>query len=86
MTELLWLLMIAVAIGHITGLPARGSIPGGVLGTSMAAFAGAWLGKLFLGSFGPHLDGFFFLPSVIGSVGFVILICLLSRATSRPIG
>jgi len=83
MAELLWMLLIAFVVGLCASLPAKGFIPGGLPGTSIAAFAGSWLGNQLLGTFGPDVSGFPVIPAFIGAVGFLSLICVLSKVSSR---
>jgi uncharacterized membrane protein YeaQ/YmgE (transglycosylase-associated protein family) len=58
-------------------------MPGGVLGSMIAGFAGAWLGTLLLGAWGPVVAGFAVIPAIIGSALFVFLLGLLGQALSR---
>lgn len=83
MAELLWMLLVAFVVGLCANLPAKAFIPGGLPGTSIAAFAGSWLGNLLFGAFGPDVSGFAVLPALLGAVGFLSLICVLSKVSSR---
>jgi uncharacterized membrane protein YeaQ/YmgE (transglycosylase-associated protein family) len=83
MVQILSLLLIALIIGRLCEPMAGDCIPGGSAGTAIAGFSGAWLGTLLLGAWGPDLQGFAVLPSVVGAICFIAIIRTLSIITGR---
>jgi uncharacterized membrane protein YeaQ/YmgE (transglycosylase-associated protein family) len=84
-TQLFLLLLVAIVVGFASRQFIRDSIPGGFPGSSIAALAGAWLGTLLFGSWGPDLLGMHVLPPVIGAAGFLLLLALLSKMTKTTV-
>jgi uncharacterized membrane protein YeaQ/YmgE (transglycosylase-associated protein family) len=84
MLQLLIMLLVAVVIGFAGHPLTKEYIPGGFAGSSIASLAGAWLGVLLLGSWGPSLLGVL-LPPVIGAVGFMLLLGILSKMTKTTV-
>ncbi|MFD7524058.1 GlsB/YeaQ/YmgE family stress response membrane protein [Paenibacillus chitinolyticus] len=76
-------IIMAVVIGIIGDAIVRSNMPGGILGSMLAGFVGAWLGSLLLGSWGPEIGGFSVIPAIIGAALFVFLLGLASRAFHR---
>lgn len=72
-------IVVAIIIGFIGDALVKNSMPGGVLGSMVAGFIGAWLGSLLLGSWGPVIGGFAIIPAIIGAALFIFLIGLLFR-------
>lgn len=75
-------IVMAVIIGLIGDALAGHNMPGGVIGAMIAGFAGfagAWLGALLLGNWGPVIGNFAVIPAIIGTALFVFLLGLVSR-------
>jgi uncharacterized membrane protein YeaQ/YmgE (transglycosylase-associated protein family) len=72
-------IIMAIVIGLIGDALVKNSMPGGVFGSMIAGFVGAWLGNLLLGSWGPVIGGFAVVPAIIGSALFVFLLGLMFR-------
>jgi Transglycosylase associated protein. len=83
MWGLLLSILMAILIGIIGDALVRSRMPGGVFGSMIAGFAGAWLGILLLGAWGPVIAGFPIIPSIIGSALFVFLLGLLGQALRK---
>ncbi|RUS47789.1 GlsB/YeaQ/YmgE family stress response membrane protein [Cohnella sp. AR92] len=83
MLGLLISILMAILIGIIGDALVRSRMPGGVFGSMIAGFAGAWLGVLLLGSWGPVIAGFPVVPSIIGAALFVFLLGLISQALRK---
>jgi uncharacterized membrane protein YeaQ/YmgE (transglycosylase-associated protein family) len=70
------MVIVICSIGHaIVG----SSFHGGVLGSIVTGFVGAWHGYILLGSWGPVIINFAVVPAIIGAVCFVFMLGLLSR-------
>ncbi|CAG7645597.1 GlsB/YeaQ/YmgE family stress response membrane protein [Paenibacillus allorhizosphaerae] len=80
MVSLLITIIMAIVIGAIGSAIAPGAMPGGIIGSMIAGFAGAWLGALLLGSWGPVIGGFAVIPAIVGAALFIFLIGLLAKA------
>jgi uncharacterized membrane protein YeaQ/YmgE (transglycosylase-associated protein family) len=80
---LLWSLIIGGIIGWLAGLILGRDIPGGVIGNIIAGFIGAWLGSLLLGSWGPVIGGFYFVPALIGAIALVFIVSFLLKTIRR---
>ncbi|HEY0827161.1 MAG TPA: GlsB/YeaQ/YmgE family stress response membrane protein [Bacilli bacterium] len=76
-------IIMAIIIGFIGDAIVKSSMPGGVIGSMVAGFIGAWLGSLLLGGFGPVVGGFAIIPAIIGAALFVFLVGLIFRGSSR---
>ncbi|THF77535.1 GlsB/YeaQ/YmgE family stress response membrane protein [Cohnella fermenti] len=83
MWGLLLSILMAILIGIIGDALVGAQMPGGVFGSMIAGFAGAWLGALMLGSWGPIIAGFPIVPSIIGAALFVFLMGLLGQALRK---
>lgn len=70
---------MAIIIGYVANIFVKNNMPGGIIGSMVAGFAGAWLGSLLLGSFGPMVGGFAIVPAIIGAVIVIFLIGLITR-------
>jgi uncharacterized membrane protein YeaQ/YmgE (transglycosylase-associated protein family) len=79
----IWALIIGGIIGWLAGLIIGSDIPGGVIGNIIAGFIGAWLGSLLLGSWGPVVGGFYFIPALIGAIALVFIVSLIFRSFRR---
>lgn len=75
----LWSLIIGGVIGWLAGLLIGRDIPGGIIGNIVIGFIGAWIGDQLFGAFGPVIGGFYFVPSLIGSIILVAIISILLR-------
>ncbi|HEY0828521.1 MAG TPA: GlsB/YeaQ/YmgE family stress response membrane protein [Bacilli bacterium] len=76
MISLLISFIVAIVVGFIGNdlMKSKSSMPGGIFDSMIAAFAGAWLGNLILGSWGPVIGGFAILPAIIGAAALVFLL------------
>ncbi|WP_068775472.1 GlsB/YeaQ/YmgE family stress response membrane protein [Paenibacillus sp. FJAT-26967] len=83
MIGLIITIIMAVVIGIIGDAIVRSNMPGGIIGSMIAGFVGAWLGYLLLGKWGPQIGGFAVIPAIIGAALFVFLIGMISRAFNR---
>jgi uncharacterized membrane protein YeaQ/YmgE (transglycosylase-associated protein family) len=72
-------IVMAIIIGYVGEAIVRSNMPGGVLGSMVAGFVGAWLGALLFGSFGPVIYGFAIIPAIIGAGLFIFLLRLIFR-------
>ncbi len=79
----LWSLIIGGIIGWLAGIILGRDIPGGVIGNIIAGFIGAWLGSFLLGTWGPVVGGFYFVPALIGAVALVFIVSLVMRTMGR---
>jgi uncharacterized membrane protein YeaQ/YmgE (transglycosylase-associated protein family) len=75
--------VMAIIIGWIGDALVRSDMPGGIIGSIIAGFVGAWLGHLLLGNWGPEIAGFSIIPAIIGTALFVFIIGLIFRGMSR---
>ncbi|KIL36842.1 hypothetical protein SD71_05405 [Cohnella kolymensis] len=76
-------IVMAVLIGIIGDSLVRHDMPGGVLGSMIAGFAGAWVGAYLFGSWGPEIAGFAVIPAIIGTMLFVFVLGLLGSVLRR---
>ncbi|WP_040952153.1 GlsB/YeaQ/YmgE family stress response membrane protein [Gorillibacterium massiliense] len=72
-------IIMAIIIGFIGDALVRADMPGGVLGSMVAGFVGAWLGHFLFGHLGPDIAGFAIIPAIIGAAVVVFLVGLLFR-------
>jgi uncharacterized membrane protein YeaQ/YmgE (transglycosylase-associated protein family) len=72
-------IVMAIIIGYIADIFVKNRMPGGIIGSMVAGFIGAWLGKYIFGSFGPVIAGFAIIPAIIGAVIVIFLFGLISR-------
>ncbi|MCH1624457.1 GlsB/YeaQ/YmgE family stress response membrane protein [Fredinandcohnia quinoae] len=77
---IIWTLIIGGIIGWLAGLILGRDVPGGIIGNIIAGFIGAWLGTLILGSWGPVIGGFFFIPALIGAIILVFILSFLRKS------
>ena len=80
---LIWALIIGGIIGWLAGLILGRDLPGGVIGNIIAGFIGAWIGSFLLGSWGPVIGGFYFIPALIGAIVLVFIVSLIARSVKR---
>ena len=85
MWGLLISILMAVLIGTIGDALVKSSMPGGLLGSMIAGFAGGWLGSILFGNWGPIIGGFAVIPAIIGAALFVFLLGMLSQALRRSV-
>jgi uncharacterized membrane protein YeaQ/YmgE (transglycosylase-associated protein family) len=71
--------IMAIIIGWIGDALVRSDMPGGMIGSIIAGFVGAWLGHFLLGTWGPVIGGFAVIPAIIGAALFVFLLGLVFR-------
>jgi uncharacterized membrane protein YeaQ/YmgE (transglycosylase-associated protein family) len=76
-------ILMAIIIGIIGDALVRHQMPGGLLGSMLAGFAGAWIGARLFGSFGPVIAGFAIIPAIIGTMLFVFVLGLLGSSLRR---
>lgn len=76
-------IVMAIIIGFIGDAIVGNNMPGGILGSMIAGFVGAWIGASIFGNFGPHIGGFAVIPAILGTAIFVFLLGLLSRLFRR---
>ncbi|KZZ83777.1 MULTISPECIES: GlsB/YeaQ/YmgE family stress response membrane protein [Bacillaceae] len=72
-------IIVALVIGWIGDLLVKGSMPGGIIGSIIAGFAGAWLGHGLFGTWGPDIAGFAIIPAIIGAAIVVFIVQLVMR-------
>ncbi|MGM1023286.1 MAG: GlsB/YeaQ/YmgE family stress response membrane protein [Bacillota bacterium] len=76
-------IIMAIIIGLIGDALAGHEMPGGIVGSMIAGFAGAWLGATLLGNWGPVIGNFAVIPAILGTALFVFLLGLVSRLLRR---
>jgi uncharacterized membrane protein YeaQ/YmgE (transglycosylase-associated protein family) len=81
--HLLWTLIIGGIIGWLGGLLTGRNVPGGIIGNIVAGLIGAWLGSLFLGSWGPMVADFALIPAILGAIVVVLIISAIMRGSRR---
>jgi uncharacterized membrane protein YeaQ/YmgE (transglycosylase-associated protein family) len=81
--ELLLYLIVGGIIGWLASLIAGNNLPYGIIGNIICGIIGAWLGGMLLGTWGPSLAGIALLPALIGSIVFVLLLRVITRAISK---
>jgi uncharacterized membrane protein YeaQ/YmgE (transglycosylase-associated protein family) len=70
---------MAIIIGYVADFFVKNSMPGGIIGSMIAGFVGAWLGSLLFGNFGPIIGGFAIIPAIIGAIIVIFVIGLITR-------
>ncbi|MGD6816467.1 GlsB/YeaQ/YmgE family stress response membrane protein [Metabacillus sp. 113a] len=73
--------LVALVIGWVGDLLVKGSMPGGIIGSIIAGFAGAWLGHGLFGTWGPDIQGFAIIPAIIGAAIVVFVVQLIMKKT-----
>ncbi|MEO3945541.1 GlsB/YeaQ/YmgE family stress response membrane protein [Gorillibacterium sp. CAU 1737] len=76
-------IVMAIIIGFIGDALVRSDMPGGIIGSMVAGFVGAWIGHFLFGSFGPAIAGFAIIPAILGAAIFVFLVGLLFKGMSK---
>lgn len=76
-------IVMAIIIGFIGDALVGNNMPGGLLGSMIAGFVGAWIGASLFGSWGPQIAEFAVIPAILGTAIFVFLLGLLSRLFRR---
>ncbi|MNH93016.1 Transglycosylase associated protein [compost metagenome] len=79
----IWSLIVGGIIGWLASMIMGRDIPGGIIGNIIAGFIGAWLGRVILGSWGPVIGTFYFIPALIGSIILVFIASLIMRSARR---
>jgi uncharacterized membrane protein YeaQ/YmgE (transglycosylase-associated protein family) len=72
-------IVMAIIIGYVADIFVKNRMPGGIIGSMVAGFAGAWLGSYLFGSFGPVIAGFAIIPAIIGAILVIFLVGLITR-------
>lgn len=83
MWSLLISVIMAIVIGMIGDVLVQSDMPGGLIGSMIAGFAGAWIGAFLFGSWGPEIGGFPIIQAILGAAIFVFLLGLVSRMFRR---
>lgn len=64
--------LLTLTMGGILGLIAslilNEEVPGGATGMVLIGFLGSWLGESILGEWGPSINGFYLVPSLLGAL------------------
>ncbi|MEC0206071.1 GlsB/YeaQ/YmgE family stress response membrane protein [Paenibacillus lautus] len=76
-------IVMAIIIGIIGDALVGHEMPGGIIGSMIAGFIGAWLGPWFFGAWGPVIGGFAIVPAIIGTAIFVFLLGLVAKLFRR---
>lgn len=76
-------IVMAIIIGIIGDALVGHDMPGGIIGSMIAGFIGAWLGPMILGAWGPVIGGFAIVPAIIGTAVFVFLLGLVAKMFRR---
>lgn len=76
-------IVMAIIIGIIGDALVGHDMPGGIIGSMIAGFIGAWLGPMILGAWGPVIGGFAIVPAIIGTAVFVFLLGLAAKMFRR---
>ncbi len=79
---LIVLLIVAFVVGALGELIGGAKAPGGILGSIVVGFIGAWIGGA-LFHFGPVLGGIQVVPAIIGGALFALVLRLILGATRR---
>ncbi|MBM7694258.1 putative membrane protein YeaQ/YmgE (transglycosylase-associated protein family) [Peribacillus deserti] len=79
MLGIVWSIVIGGLIGWIAQMIIGYGVPGGIVRYIVSGFAGAWLGSMLLGSFGPATGGFAIIPALIGAILFVFILRLFFK-------
>jgi uncharacterized membrane protein YeaQ/YmgE (transglycosylase-associated protein family) len=79
---LIVLLVVAFVVGALGELIGGVKVPGGILGSIVVGFIGAWIGGA-LFHFGPILGGIQIVPAIIGGALFALALRLIFSATHR---
>jgi uncharacterized membrane protein YeaQ/YmgE (transglycosylase-associated protein family) len=76
-------IIMAIVLGLIGDALVKNNMPGGIIGSMIAGFVGAWVGTFIFGSWGPVIGGFAVVPAILGTAIFIFLLGLLSRMIKR---
>ncbi|MBI5546321.1 MAG: GlsB/YeaQ/YmgE family stress response membrane protein [Deltaproteobacteria bacterium] len=79
---LIVLLVVAFVVGALGELIGGVKVPGGILGSIVVGFIGAWIGGA-LFHFGPVVGGIQVVPAIIGGAIFAFALRLILKATRR---
>ncbi|WP_137598047.1 GlsB/YeaQ/YmgE family stress response membrane protein [Paucilactobacillus kaifaensis] len=79
--QTLWTLAIGGIIGILAGVLTNRNLPMGWVGNIMAGLAGAWLGEMLFGTWGPQLAGVSLLPAILGAVILVVAVSIILKLT-----
>lgn len=79
----MWAIILSVVMAILIGLIGDALVghdmPGGILGSMIAGFVGAWIGSMLFGDFGPVIADFAVVPAIIGTAIFVFLLGLIGK-------
>ncbi|WP_054956879.1 GlsB/YeaQ/YmgE family stress response membrane protein [Paenibacillus dakarensis] len=76
-------IVMAIIIGIIGDALVGNDMPGGIIGSMIAGFVGAWLGPMLMGAWGPEIGGFAIIPAIIGTAIFVFLLGIIAKMFKR---
>ncbi|MCM3130394.1 MULTISPECIES: GlsB/YeaQ/YmgE family stress response membrane protein [unclassified Paenibacillus] len=77
------IIVMAIIIGLIGDALVGHNMPGGILGSMIAGFVGAWIGSMLFGDFGPIIADFAIVPAIIGTAIFVFILGLIGKLFRR---
>lgn len=77
--------LIAVFIGWLSNIFARGRMPGDAWGASLSALVGAWIGAYmpYFNTFGPKILNIALVPTFLGALSAAILLGVVSSAVRQ---
>ncbi|HZG72086.1 MAG TPA: GlsB/YeaQ/YmgE family stress response membrane protein [Chondromyces sp.] len=70
--------IIALIIGVVADKVSPFDMPGGWIGAIVAGFVGAWVGPMLFGTWGPEIEGFLLVPSLIGAFVVIIVVGIIA--------
>ncbi|MCM3786356.1 GlsB/YeaQ/YmgE family stress response membrane protein [Neobacillus mesonae] len=76
-------IVMAIIIGLIGDALVGHNMPGGILGSMIAGFVGAWIGSMLFGDLGPIIADFAVVPAIIGTAIFVFILGLIGKLFRR---
>ncbi|BAP84809.1 membrane protein [Paucilactobacillus hokkaidonensis JCM 18461] len=79
--QTLWVLLIGGVIGIIAGALTNRNLPMGWVGNILAGLAGAWLGEMLFGTWGPQDATASIFPAVFGAVILVVTVSIILKLT-----
>jgi uncharacterized membrane protein YeaQ/YmgE (transglycosylase-associated protein family) len=80
---LLLYLIVGGIIGWLASLISGNNLPYGVIGNIICGIVGAWIGGMLLGAWGPSLAGVAVVPTLIGSILFILLWRAIAKMISK---
>lgn len=79
--QTLWTLLTGAIVGIIAGILTNRNLPMGRVGNLMAGLAGAWLGEMLFGTWGPQIANMALLPAILGAVILVVAVSIILKLT-----